>query len=254
MNDLEINKIHLGDSYELIKKIPNNSVDLVYTDIPYLHTARTLKGGGKTFQTARELSSRIERLQHSEDFQKITKGIDFIILDEFVRVMKKTNCFIWCSRLQVHEIVAYFLEKGCNFEILFWGKTNAVPATNNVWLPDTEICLYFREKGVRLNDGFELKSKWYISTTNQHDKAIYKHPTIKPLDFVKRHLLHTTQERAIVFDPFSGSGTTCVAAKESNRQFIGIEIEPRWHKVSVDRLNGIDTRGQTSIFTDFDAN
>ena len=53
--------------------------------------------------------------------------------------------------------------KDCYFEILTWNKANPTPTTNNSWLPDIEYCLYFREKGVVLNDGYELKSKWYIS-------------------------------------------------------------------------------------------
>jgi len=61
----------------------------------------------------------------------------------------------------------------------------------------------------------------------------------------------SSQENDLVLDCFSGSGTTCVAAKELNRRFIGIEIDPRYHKISVDRLNGICANGQTSIFTDF---
>ena len=49
-----------------------------------------------------------------------------------------------------------------------------------------------------------------------------------------------------------GSGTTCVAAKELNRQYIGIELNPKFYEIAKDRLNGIDANGQTSIFTDFD--
>ena len=49
-----------------------------------------------------------------------------------------------------------------------------------------------------------------------------------------------------------GSGTTAVAAKELGRQYLGFEIDEKWHRIAVDRVNGIDKRGQTSIFTDFD--
>lgn len=70
--------------------------------------------------------------------------------------------------------------------------------------------------------------------------------------YVKRHILHTTQENDIVLDCFCGSGTTCVAAKELNRRFIGMEINEEYHKIACDRLNGITADGQTSIFTDFE--
>ncbi len=98
--------------------------------------------------------------------------------------------------------------------------------------------------------GYELKSQFFIQQINTKDKEKYKHPTIKPLELVKRHILHTTQKNDIVLDCFSGSGTTCVAAKETNRNFIGIEINEEYHKISLDRLNGILANGQISFDTD----
>ena len=237
-----INKIVLGDSYKLIKELPDKSVDCIYTDLPYLIESG---GGGHS-----ELAKRIVKTQH-HDLSEINKGIDYSILNEFVRVMKKINCFIWCSKLQIHDIMKFFLdqdEKRINFEILTWNKTNPTPATNNVWLPDIEYCLYFRESGVPLNDGYDLKSKWYIAPINKSDKDLYAHPTIKPFALVKRHILHTTQENDIVLDCFMGSGTTAVACMDCNRRFIGFEISPKWHKVANDRINSIDANGQMSFF------
>ena len=108
--------------------------------------------------------------------------------------------------------------------------------------------MYFREKGVPYNDGYELKGKYYISPANKGDKDMFNHPTIKPLPLVKRHLLHTTQPHDIVLDCFMGSGTTAVACQEIGRQFIGFEIEPKWCKVANDRLNKVDAYGQISMF------
>jgi DNA modification methylase len=148
----------------------------------------------------------------------------------------------------------YFLERYNVFStILTWNKLNPIPTGNNTWLSDIEYCLYFRDSNTKLNDGYDLKSKWFTSPINKPDKDLYDHPTIKPLELVKRHLAHATQPNDIVLDCFSGSGTTCVAAKELDRRFIGIEIDPEYHKISVDRLNGITTSGQTSIFTDFES-
>ena len=230
-----INTITLGDSYKIIKDIPDKSIDLIYTDIPYLFA-----DGGSSNSP---LSQRIKKLKQ-QDLAGITKGMDFI------RVLKKVNCFIWCSKEQILDIMNFFDKYGCMYEILTWNKSNPTPMTNNTFLPDIEYCLYFRETGVKLNDGYELKSKWYESPINKKDKDKYKHPTIKPLELVKRHILHTTQKNDIVLDCFSGSGTTCVAAKELNRRFIGIEINPEYHKISLDRLNGILANGQLSFNTD----
>jgi DNA modification methylase len=83
-------------------------------------------------------------------------------------------------------------------------------------------------------------------------QTLKKEETIKPLELVKRHLLHTTQENDIVADFFLGSGTTCVAAKELKRRYIGFEIDKQYFKIAKDRLNGINKNGQTSIFTDFE--
>ena len=148
----------------------------------------------------------------------------------------------------------YFIdEKKCRFNILTWCKTNPTPATNGTYLPDIEYCLVFKENGSpKYNDGYELKSKWYISSLNTKDKDLYKHPTIKPLDLVKRHILHSTKENDIILDCFCGSGTTCVAAKETQRRYIGIEINEEYYKIAKNRINGITANGQTSIFTNFD--
>lgn len=129
-----------------------------------------------------------------------------------------------------------------------WNKTNPTPTTNNSWLPDIEYCLYFREKGVHYNDGYELKSKYYISPANKNDKDLFNHPTIKPLPLVKRHLLHTTQPNDIVLDTFIGSGTTAVSCLETDRQFVGFEIDEKWCKIANDRINGISASGQMSLF------
>lgn len=241
---LEINKIHLGDSYELIKQIPDKSIDCVYIDVPYKYI------NGSVSES--ELGDRFSKKRKSLKDMNIYDGFSYELFNDLFRIMKKVNIFVWCSRLQLIDVMNIFNEKGYSYELLTWNKTNPQPGVNNTWLSDIEYCLYFREKGVPLNNGYELKSKWFTSSLNMEDKNNYNHPTIKPLDLVKRHLLHTTQPNDVVLDCFSGSGTTCVACKEIGRQFIGIEIDPNYHKISVDRLNGINTKGQTSIFTDFD--
>ena len=236
----ETDHIYCEDSYKAIKELPDKCIDCIYTDIPYLYD----NGGGGSSDLAKRI-----RVVSDEYLVNIKDGIDFKILDEFIRVMKKINVFIWCSKLQILDIMKFFVDKhDCFFEILTWNKTNPTPATNNTLLPDIEYCLYFREKGVTLNDGYELKSKWYDSPINKKDKDKFEHPTIKPLALVKRHLLHTTQPNDIVADFFMGSGTTCVASKDIGRHYIGFEIEPKWFKIAGKRLNKIDASGQIGLF------
>lgn len=204
----------------------------MYIDIPYL-----IQEGGCSDN---ELSKRMKRLR-SVDLAKIKKGIDYSILPELVRIMKKINIFIWCNKQQYYDIMHFFKQNTSAFdcEILIWEKENPSPLTNNVWLPNLEYCLYFRESGVKLNDGYELKSKTYHSSINKKDKEEYGHPSIKPLEYVKKHILHTSQPNDIVLDCFLGSGTTAVACKELNRYFIGFEIDKEYFNIAQDRLNGI---------------
>lgn len=121
-------------------------------------------------------------------------------------------------------------------------------------MPDIEYCLCFRENGHKLNDGYELKSKWYISQINKADKDLYEHPTIKPLELVKRHILHSTQPNDIVLDCFCGSGTTCAACKETGRRYIGMEIDKQYWEIANKRINGITANGQISMMFDDNGN
>lgn len=228
------NNIYNVDSYKAIKEIPDKSIDMIYTDVPYFYNF----GGPGSSELSQRITKRSEELEKAE----IINGFDYKILDEFVRVMKKVNIIIWFSKLQMFDIMNYFVNlpnKQIFFEPLVWVKTNPTPSTNNVWLPDIEYAFHFREQGVKLNDGYELKSKWYQSPINKKDKDLYDHPTIKPLELVKRHIEHTTQEGDIVLDPFLGSGTTAVACQETKRQFIGFEIDKSYYDIAQDRLNGI---------------
>lgn len=232
-----INTIQLGDCYELIKQIPDKSIDCIYTDIPY---KATFSGGGT-------LKHKLGKYT-KEQVENFSNGIDYAILDDFIRVMKKINCFIWCSKSQILDIMTYFSKYDVDMNILTWTKPNPIPFGNSIWLSDIEYCLHFY-KDAGYNKGWENKKKNYTSPINSSDKLLYEHPTIKPLECVKKHLLNMTNENSIVLDPFCGSGTTCVACKELGRKFIGIEIDEKYHKIANDRLNGIDKKGQSSIFT-----
>ena len=93
-----LNKISCGDSYKLIKELPDNSVDCVYTDIPYLYDS-----GG--LSSTSPLDARIAKKRQELKF--ISNGIDYSILDEFKRVLKKINMFIWCSKNQLLDIMKW---------------------------------------------------------------------------------------------------------------------------------------------------
>ena len=140
-------------------------------------------------------------------------------------------------------------------DLITWGKTNPMPLCNNHFLNDTEYCLCIHEKGIgwNVNAGFEVKKKCYMQEVNKYDKELYEHPTIKPINIIKNFILNSSNENDIILDTFLGSGTTCVAAKELKRRYIGFEINPSYYKIACDRLNGINIKGQTSLLdTDFE--
>lgn len=138
--------------------------------------------------------------------------------------------------------------KKCNYDFISWHKTNPVPACGNKYINDTEYCLFFREKGVPLYGTVESKKTYYFTPINIKDKKIFDHSTIKPIEIIKNFITNSTNENDIVLDCFMGSGTTAVACQETNRQFIGFEIEPKWVKVANDRLNKVDANGQQCMF------
>ena len=238
---METNKIILGNAYELIKTIPDKSIDLIYTDIPY----------DTSYSGAGCIQNKVKNMREviNKEKETLLKGIDYSILDEFVRVLKSIYVYIWCSKSQILDLMNYFVGKHkCNFNILVWCKDNPVPMGASPFLGDLEYCLVFSEKGVKFNNGWEHKSKWYISHINQSDKKDYLHNTIKPLELVERHITNSTQENDVVLDPFMGSGTTALACKHLNRQYLGFELKEEWWKVANDRLKGINAKGELNLF------
>lgn len=261
--EIKPNNIYLGDCYQLIKDIPDKSIDLIYTDIPYAFTGNGLNGGGGCFGTKKRnyhdeyskvaentnASGLAKRRSSSSSLQNISYGIDFSIFDEFVRVLKHIYIYIWCSKEQVLPIMKYFIEeKHCFHDILVWCKTNPIPAANGTYLPDLEYCLMFREKGTKVGGSYQTKSKYFISSCNKDDKNQYLHPTCKNTDMITNHLINSTNENDIVLDPFMGSGSTLISAKRLGRRYIGFELEEKWFKVAQDRLQGINAKGELNLF------
>lgn len=242
----KLNNIYNEDSYIAIKNIPDKSLDLVIIDPPYeLET----HGGGHS-QLAKQIQS-----QHKELYENnLHIGVDNKILEQLCLKMKNINICIFCNKKQLIQYLNFFTEKGCLFDIITWHKQNAIPNYSGKYMSDTEYCLVFRKNKPmnKESENYDDRKTWWIEPINITDKNIYNHPTIKPLELVKRMIRNHSSKGDIVADFFLGSGTTCVAAKELNRRYIGFEIDPKYFKIAKDRLNGINANGQTSIFTDFE--
>lgn len=238
----ETNQIYNEDSYVAIKSIPDKSIDLIVTDPPY--DIENTQAGGHS-----DLAKSIQGMNNELEENELTKSINFEILNEFMRIMKVPNIYIWCNKKQIPMYLDYFvIEKKCSFEIIIWKKTNAMPLFNNKYLTDKEYCLYFRKGGYCNPKDYEHAKTIYEIPINKRDKDLFEHPTIKPLNLIKRHIENSTQPNDIVADFFLGSGTTAVACKETGRQYIGFEIDKKWFDIAQDRLNGITAKGQYSLF------
>ena len=86
------------------------------------------------------------------------------------------------------------------------------------------------------NPNAQVSSVWRIPTVPKSEKRMGYHPTQKPLRLVRRALLASTREGDLAFDPFTGSNTTAVAAKELNRAFVGAELEEEFAELAARRV------------------
>lgn len=220
---LEYNKIYNMDCMDGIKLLDDNSIDLVVIDPPYKLDLNKVKKTNIFNSYANELL-------------ELKDGFDLKVLDLLIQKMKKINIYIYCSKRQIQELLEYFSNKDCNYEVLTWHKQNPSPLTNNIYLPDTEYVIFARERGVRLYGNYHTKHKYYISGVNQVDKKKYKHPTIKPIPFIENHIENSSRPGEIVLDCFAGTGTTLVGAINKNRRFIGFEINEEYFKIAEKRI------------------
>ena len=230
-----LNKIHLGDSFQLMKNIPDKSVDLIVTDPPYLLTQKTNLDRNKSDNIfTKKIMKIAEELKESE-----LDSFDTIEwCKEALRVMKKINIYIWCSKLQIPMYFDFFIkEHGCNFNILEWIKTNPVPNFKNQYSNDKEFCLYFRKGGYCNPKDMRSARSYFLQPINLEEKELYGHPTIKPLNIIKQLVENSSKEGEVILDPFIGSGTTAVACVELNRQYIGIEKNEKFYNIALRRVD-----------------
>ena len=117
--------------------------------------------------------------------------------------------------------------------ILVWAKDNKV--MNHYYMGQTEFILLFRKGGAKdIND---MGTSNFIQIPNIKNKL---HPTQKPIDLMKVLIENSSNENDIVLDCFCGSGSTGVACLESNRNFIGCEIDKKYYDIAVERIKEIE--------------
>ena len=166
-------QLYNDDCYEKIKDIPDNSVDLVIIDPPYLFN------NGK--------------YPYHLEIASLSSGFDFSILDELCRVQERINAYVWCSKSQLQDLFNYYDDRRCAINLLTWHKTNPTPLCNNTYLSDTEYCVFVRQRGVKLYGNYHTKKKYWVTPANVADKKRYGgHPTIKPLNIIENLITNSS--------------------------------------------------------------
>jgi DNA modification methylase len=214
------------DGLELLKTLPDNSIDFVLTDPPY---ELEIHGGGAGFMKDRKLLNK--------HISYIGNGFDFdSYFTEYERVLKVMNSVIFCSNKQVSKTMDWFEKRDYSVTLLVWKKPNPIPLGNGKYIGDTEFLIYVRGKGATFNNiGYKHQLRVFEYNVPSTKERI--HPTEKPIDLLRRLLLIHTNENDVVLDTFAGSFTTGLACNKENRKCIGSEIDTKMFKKADKRLN-----------------
>lgn len=229
---MKINEIYNMDCTQGLLELisTNQKADLIVTDPPYL--IKSIHSGYKN-----ELEKSIRNYNNELIDNGLTSGVSNELFKLLWDCVHKPNFYFFCNRAQIQQYLDFFVTKNkCSWEMLIWHKTNVPPLYSNKYLCDKEYIMHFR-KGASCHPSTYQKAKTvFVGTTNKKDKLLYGHPTIKPLEIIKTLIENSSYEGDLVLDPFMGSGTTAVAAKQLKRNFIGFEINKQFYEASRKRL------------------
>ena len=222
-------KIINGNSIELLKKLKDESIDLIVTDPPYKVTARG-NAGNSGGMMQKKLSMQGKIFQHND-----VKPIDYI--PELYRILKDgSHCYIMTNHVNLQEMINTATECGFKFiKSLIWNKGNKI--MGQYYMSQFEYILFFRKgKGKKINkcgtaDILDVPNK---KTKNEEGKNI--HDTEKPVGLMKILIENSSQEGEIVLDPFMGVGSTGMGSIELNRKFIGIELDENYFEIAKQRI------------------
>lgn len=211
------NQVLHGDCLQEMLNIPSESVDLCLTDPPY----------GMSYQSSwrTDKHEKIALDDSIEWFEGFAR--------ELFRIMKNdTHVYVFCNEYAVSHFRDWLGTAGfTNKRTLVWVKNNHTSGDlEGDYANKTEFVL-FAQKGRRLlNGGRDTNVLQYsrVATDN--------HPTEKPVDLCEYLIRKSSTEGEIVFDPFAGSGSSLVAAKNANRDYLGIELSEKYVKVCQARL------------------
>jgi site-specific DNA-methyltransferase (adenine-specific) len=157
-------------------------------------------------------------------------------MPDVYRVLKQgSHAYIFTNALNLTEMLNESQKAGFKLHnLLVWEKNNCTPS--QYYMKNCEYILFLRKgKAKYINNIGESK------TVHQFKNIIGNktHPTEKPVDLLKFYIRNSSNESDIIFDPFSGTGSTLVAAKEIGRQYLGYEIEKSYCEIAKTRLQNI---------------
>lgn len=206
-------------------EIKSEIADLAVLDPPY----KTITGGGVDGKVKRPvgmLGGNRKLFKH----QKIAIS-DW--MPELYRVLKpNSQCYIFTNSLNLKEMLIESENTGFKMHnLLVWEKNNCTPS--QFYMKNCEYVLFLR-KG---------KAKWIndiggSKTVHQFNNIIgnKNHPCEKPIDLLKMYILNSSNEGDLVFDPFIGAGSTALACIETNRRYLGLEIDPNYYEIAARRI------------------
>ena len=224
-------EIKNGDAFQLIKEIPDNSIDLILTDPPYNLGEHST--GNLSFENRADINNDIEEWD---------KGFDpTLLMDDFIRVLKPTgNLFIFCSYNLIGKYHELLDDKFDSFNFMAWHKTNPTPKFRKAgFLNSIELIVACWNKGHNWNFGKQNEMHNFIEgpiCMGSERLKDPKHPTQKPIYPLKHILNIASNEGDVVLDPFMGVGSTGVASLQLNRKFMGFELEEKYFNASEKRL------------------
>ncbi len=237
--------VYRADCVQLMSLMPAGSVDVVFADPPY-----RLSTGGVTVKSGQ--LAPVDKGAWDRSLGSFEKDHEFNLrwLREARRILKPDGT-IWVTG--THHIIFSigFALQSLKFRIIndiTWAKPDPAPNALHTAFTHAHETLLWASKGRGArhtfnydlinspNPGAQMSSVWRIPTVPNSEKLRGYHPTQKPLRLVRRALLASTREGDLVFDPFCGSGTTAVAAKELNRFFVGAELEEGFVELAARRL------------------
>ena len=246
-------KLIYGDTFEMLRKIKKESVDVIFADPPYFLSNDGIScRGGKMVSVNKAGWDKISSDKNTtlKDKHKFNR--------RWIRMCKrilKPNGTIWISGTfhNIYSIGMALEQEG--FKIInnvTWEKTNPPPnLACKCFTHSTETIIWACKNDKKtkyfynyhlmkdLNNGKQMKDVWVGSLTKPSEKKEGKHPTQKPEYLLDRVILASTQERDVVLDPFCGSGTTGVSAVKYHRNFIGIDNSKEYLEISKRRLQKV---------------